>query len=361
MKIGILTFHCAHNYGAVLQAYATQTFLQSQGFEVVMVDYRPEYLVIPSQIFPVRSYYKGHVLSFFKVLLSKFLLIPASWKRYQSFNSFINRRFNLIGLDQLSHYGLDALVLGSDQIWNPVLCKGFDPVYFGCIGGIQTKKIVYAASMGHISLQPEERRYLRRVLTELDKVSVREKSLKELLSPLSDKSIELVVDPTLLLGSHFWGDIAVQPSEKQPYVLVYEVIPNPQTMRVAKRLADRINGKIIELKAVLSLLHQSPYQFATPEEFLGYFRNAAFVVTTSFHGTVFSLIFNRPFYTMRHGNRHDARSEALLDSLMLKDRLIMGVDQIDASSINYKVVNQLLEKYVNSSKDYLISSLRMEG
>lgn len=358
MKIGILTFHCAHNYGAVLQAYATQTFLQSQGFEVVMVDYRPEYLVSPYRVFDWKSYWTGSLVSFLRTAFSKLCLLPANKKRSKAFESFITQRLRLQGIDFTRKGDIDAFVFGSDQIWNPILCKGFDPVYFGQFeAAAGKKKIAYAASMGSLVLQDEQERFYREVLPSLDAISVREESLQSLLSPLSPRPIQQVLDPTFLLAASAWRSIARNPQVDSPYVLVYQVVAHPETMRIAQTLAKQLHGKVIELKATLKLFQQSPYQCASPEEFLGYFNRAACVVTTSFHGTAFSLLFNRPFYTIQHGNRHDARSQSLLDRLSLLDRFIPGDSQLQFTPIDYQGVNAQLQQEIARSQHYLLSAL----
>lgn len=361
MKIGILTFHCAHNYGAVLQAYALQEFLCLQGFDAYIIDYRPVFLERAYKLLDIRGCYALGFKSFIKIFFSKLLLLPASFKRRSSFNYFISTRLRLKSLD-LTRSGndFDAFVLGSDQIWNPKLCKGLDAVYLGDFKAAYGKRVLsYAASMGDVRLTEEDSDYIQKRLESFVAISVREHSLQQLLSPLIAKPIETVVDPTFLLETHHWEAIAVKPKINSRYVLVYQVVVKPETLRIARQIASQIGGIVVELKARLSLTRQTPYQYASPEQFLGFFKHASFVVTTSFHGTAFSLIFSRSFYTLRLNTGADTRSESLLNSVGLSNRMV-DIDDFPhpISEIDYSETNLRKRDLVRRSEAFLLSALR---
>lgn len=353
MKIGILTFHCAHNYGAVLQTYALQEYLCSRGYEVRIIDYRPKALVSYYKLFDLR-----YCLSL-KTFLSKVLLYPIAKKRAINFERFIQTQLQVeqICMDS-SDNDYDVFIFGSDQIWNPYLLKGFDKIYFGEFNAATGRKCVaYAASMGKTTLTTSEYEFLKKALNTFQAISVRELSLKKLLAPISDKPITVVADPTFLLNRDYWTKMTSKPKTCKPYVLVYQVVKDPNSMRIANHIAQQISGEIIELKAMLSLLHQSSYQSASPEDFVSYFKYAACVITTSFHGTAFSIIFQRPFYTLKLDTRVDTRSEALLSQLMLLDRMVDKNATVSFSDIDYSRVLPALEKMRSASIDFLNASL----
>ena len=355
MKVGILTFHCAHNYGAVLQAYALQEHLKSRGLEVHVIDYQPSILSSFYKPFDIRDFRS------LKTLLSRILLFPSAWKRYQNFNRFIHRKLSLETIDmdnEESNY--DAFIYGSDQIWNPKILKNFDAIYFAGFKAAKGKlNITYAASMGKFTLDETEKIYYQEALKRFHAISVRENSLKHALSSLTEKPIKVVLDPTFLLSQTQWNQIAIDPQIKIPYVLIYQVEKNEQVYKIAYSLAQQIKGKVIELKSKLSLLHQSEFQCASPEEFVGYFKHASYVVTTSFHGTAFSIIFNRPFYTVMINKNIDTRSSALLNSLSLSERLIKNEANAILSEIDYTRPNKLLTSLQESSKAFLENALKI--
>ena len=355
MKVGIFTFHSAHNYGAVLQAYALQTYLKSTGLEVHVIDYCPE---------TIKSFYKPFGISdfrSFKTMLSRLLLFPASWKRYRNFDRFIHEKLSLDKLDlDCESCAYETFIYGSDQIWSPKILRGFDAVYFAGFEAAKGKRnISYAASMGKNTLDSMGKNYCKKALERFNAISVREDSLKRTLSPLTKKNIEVVLDPTFMLTPSQWDQIAVNPPIKSPYVLVYQVEKNEQVYKIAHSIAKQIQGKVIELKSKLSLLHQSKYQCASPEEFIGLFRHASFVVTTSFHGTAFSILFNRPFYTVKVNENIDTRASALLNRLSLSGRLIQNEFEAILLEIDYTTPNKLLASLQESSKSFLEKALKL--
>ena len=155
-----------------------------------------------------------------------------------------------------------------------------------------------------------------------------------------------------------WDNLSSDNSNVEKYVVVYQVRIDPNTMRIAELIANQIGAKV---KVLVAWLHYNAVegadQTATPEEFVDVIRNAACVVTTSFHGTAFSVIFNRPFYTIRLNDGRDTRSESLLGTLSLEERIV----DVDAcpifSDIDYSVVNKKLEKLRKESQDFLINNL----
>lgn len=359
MKVGIFTFHCAHNYGAVLQAYALQQYLSRKGFEVCIVDYRPEYLVRPYKVLDICGYFSDGLIEFLKTLISKLFLLPKTIHRRKGFERFIRNRLNIEYLDlSSSNNDFDVFVFGSDQIWNPKLCKGLDPVYFGDFYAARGKLLIsYAASMGGISLKEDDEIYLKGALEKFVYISVRERSLQQYLVSLTQKNVSTVMDPTFLLDSLLWNEIAVKPVIDNPYVLLYQVLPNKEAMRIARQIANQIGGTVIELKAYLSLTHQTPYQCASPEEFLGLFKYASCVVTTSFHGTAFSLIFNRNFYVVRLTQGMNTRSESLLQDLNLLNRMVESADNLAFSQIDYSIVNPMMQVLIKQSESFLWTAL----
>lgn len=360
MKIGILTFHCAHNYGAVLQCYATQEFLKSKGHDVEIINYCPEYLLRPYRLFDKSYISRGGVKRIFKNIVQEIIIFPTRYTRWRVFQRFINHRLSLSKpFKDLSSIpdSYDVYIVGSDQIWNPKITCGFDEVYF-CNFSFQKEKkryVAYAASMESESLPVETHSFYIERLKRFDAISVREKNLQELLSPLADKSIEHVLDPTLMIPSNVWNQFITPSSRKEKYVLVYQVMPDENTLRIARDLACQLKAGIIVVGAWVSFYERSNYNDASPEEFINLVKNAACVVTTSFHGTAFSVILNRPFYTLTQG--WNIRSSSLLEKLGLLDRMISPTSTPIFSEIDYSDVNVKLDILRKESQDFLTSTL----
>ena len=353
MKTGILTFHCAHNYGAVLQAYALQEFLKSLGHEVEVIDYRPEYLTAGygAFLFPrlagASLVRKALRLGLWGLRLPRSLsLIPMRVRRRAGFEKFISGRMNL-SRERFAEGGrvpaerFDAIVFGSDQIWSPNHTDGGDPVFLGDFPApAGTLKIAYAASAGAASATLGENPVFADALKNFDAVSVREENLAESLRPKTSLEIETVLDPTMLVDKSVWEKIAEPPSIKEKYVLIYQVAYGPDADRIARELAVRLGAKVVSLASYR--FRRGMLNEETPEQFVGWFKHASCVVTTSFHGTAFSLIFGRPLYYVGSGQPGENRPKQILRALGLESRyLLSGSPCPEFSEIDYEDVNKM--------------------
>ena len=360
MKIGILTFHCAHNYGAVLQAYGLQEYLKSQGHEAFMIDYRHGYLTRNYRAFNIRFWIASSPREMGRKLRYEPLLWKRRIRRGKAFDRFIENRFDLYPYVRHTNFSdFDAIFLGSDQIWNKTITgQRYDEVFFGA--NAACKVIAYAASMGRGALSEEDRERLRRYLAPMTAIGVREESLKELLQPLSAKPVCTTIDPTLLAGAAVFEKIALPPASDRKYVLVYDLSPYKcEVLKIARTVADKIGARIVELDAypLTGFSMQNKDQTASPEQYLGYFRHAAFVVTTSFHGTAFSLLFNRPFYTVRQDSPADLRALSLLEKAGLTDRFIRLGATPACTPVRYEEVGERLASEVEKSRAFIDDAL----
>lgn len=361
IKIGILTFHCAHNYGAVLQCYALQEVLKSMGYNVEIINYRPKYLLNQYKKFCFNRLISRNPIRMLKIWINEIMTINKRKKRYEAFQTFIETRLNLTlpveGKNIPSSF--DVYIMGSDQIWNPQITKGFDSVYFGEFKFPKNGKkyIAYAASMEASSLNQESKTFYSRVLKNFDAISVRENTFAQLLQSLTNKKIETVLDPTLLTDSAIWDSIIKHPSIREPYVLVYQVRRDKNTKRIADNIAKQLHAKVIEITANLSCkLLRNTYQSCSPEEFLGWIKYASCVITTSFHGTAFSIIYNKSFYCLKLG-KGDTRAASLLQELELENRMIERTSSPKFQLLNYEYVNEKIMNLRKKSYQFLLSSL----
>ncbi len=364
MKIGILTFHCAHNYGAVLQCFALQKTLAAMGHDVEVIDYRPEFLLAPSRIFSFNRRRDRNPLIWAKHLVEEIILAPLRKRRSKAFKNFIGEHLCLS--DEICGQNIpdtyDVYIIGSDQVWNPKLTGGrFDPVYLADFSFVKggRKYVSYAASTGTLEFEGDrDNGYLFDCLAKFDSVSVREPQLSAYLRNNVKIDVDTVLDPTLLASPEIWDDIATEPEVSGKYVLLYQVQKNRDAVRIAEDMARQIGGKVVELSSWVSpRFSNRKKQYASPSEFLGLMKYADCVVTTSFHGTAFSIVFRRSFYFLRVGTRSDVRSESLLQSLGLECRIIDSDSDAGFESLDYSAAEQVLADQRKFSNEYLIDSL----
>lgn len=360
MKIGILTFHCAHNYGAVLQCYALQEVLKGMGHTVEVMDYRPSYLKAPYDIVSFRRIQSRNPIRLMKGMISEILSLPERIIRHKGFDRFIKERLCLSAPGIPSD--CDAYVMGSDQIWNPGITQGFDGVYFGHLPFPKGHRsyIAYAASMEREALNDSEKNYLQEALRNFDAISVRESHLASLLQPLTDKDVKVVLDPTLLAVPSVWSSFVGRNPLGRKYVLVYQVRVDKETMRIARHIAGQLDAEVVSLSSFPTWRRsKSLYQTESPQAFVNWMRWASCVVTTSFHGTAFSVILNRPFYSIALG-RGDTRAASLLKQVGLEERMIGKTASPVFQEIDYvgRKVNDRLDARRREAMEFLKTKLR---
>ena len=360
MMLGILTFHCAHNYGAVLQCYALQSFLESLGHEVYVIDYRPQYIVRRYALTSWKRLTSQGVVKAIVRFLSEPYLFFIRLIRSRRLEKFVSNKLHLFPYSNNYDYSdFDAIILGSDQIWNPQLTgTSFDEVFFG--KGFKCKRIAYAASNRSVSLSEEEKCFYVEHLKELEHIGVRESSFQSLLQPLTDKEVVLTIDPTLLSDRRWTFGLQQTKPMSKDYVMLYEVIRRKKSRTLALKYAKHNRLSFIELAGALSLSCRDAFhldQTASPEKFLSYIYFATCVFTTSFHGVALSILLSKDFFYLKQHTDADIRIESLLDVLKIKDRMIESDEVPETMPIDYSDVQKRLESFRLSSVQYLLDAL----
>lgn len=350
MKIGILTFHDAHNYGAALQAFALQEYIKSKGHEVFFLDYHLNY---------VNKYYRWFNLS--KIIrknvlagLKEFVRLPLRRKRYKMFNLFIEKNFHLLqvektGLDKK----LDLLIVGSDQLWNYVLTGGFNNLYWGNIPGYTKPMITYAISM---EVQPADdiiKDKIKKCIKNFDGISVRENTLRKTLQPLTNKEIRLCLDPTMLVSIDIWNKVVSSPIIKDPYVLLYQVRSSKTAEIIASKIADMYKCKVVKLYASADEESDTVCFGAGPSEFLNLIKYAKHVVSVSFHGTIFPLVFHVPITPILLGDGKDDRVLSILNRLDLEHLAMSDASSLQLPSIDWIEIDSKIQEIRKDSENYL--------
>lgn len=351
MKIGIITFHSAHNYGAILQCYALQEFLKTYGHNVHVIDYNLK---------EINKYYKWFDIARFKTrhlktIIKECLILPQRRRRYVGFNRFKHTYLNLFSSNCECQNYFDLVIIGSDQVWNINLTGGFDSFYWGkSIDVSQTKLISYAASMEEYWGEPKDK-IASTLLKRFSSISVREESLKGIISNLLPlRRVDVCVDPTLLLAPNLWEKLSTNIYNNKPYLLLYQVRSSKKVYDYAKSVAKSKGLKLVCLSAAVGAKNTYHIAGASPSDFIGLFKNASFVIATSFHGTIFSLLFHKEFITLKLGDGKDSRYSELLCQLDLLSRL-KGINEElnNCESIDYDVVDKKIQEMKESSVKYL--------
>lgn len=375
MKLAIVTFHRAYNYGAVLQCYALQKTLRSMDADCEVLDYAPVYFERMYKILPERLLSKkGLKRAIVRTLMQKKLA-----ERCRNFENFLSghlvlskEKYTAAGELENAKLPYDALIAGSDQVWNDI-CAKFDPVFFLYGKAFDDKrKYSYAASMGFAELPKELRdEYIKR-LKDYRIISMREKTGADIVEELLDKRPVISCDPTFLCSSDEWKQLAGEtPLISGDYIFLYHVKLPKEIRKYTAELSKKTGLRVICVschfhgapKKVYS--YQSgiadreegfiPCHSCSPAEFLNYILHAKYVLSASFHGTVFSILFQKQFLsqTVWENGKPNDRVINLLEQLGLQDRTINRTSADIDIPIDWKAVEIAVEGMRKNGKQYL--------
>lgn len=356
MNIGILTFHKAHNYGAVLQAYGLQKTLEGLGHNVSFVDYAiPSMLLMYNWYGGVRSIINKHFFSTGLHLISTMFLKK---KRYDSFIKFTKQymKESKYGTSKLDEE-YDVIIVGSDQVFNANITKGVNNAYWGVLPSFTKHIITYAASTRPYSPTAEQSRDIKNNLKRFSALSVREPYTADFLKQFTEMPVELVIDPTLLVGKRTWEGITAKPLMSKPYLFYYYLDETDCDLSFARYLAKEKNLQLVVIGCWNSLYSTNKTFGAGPSEFLSLVKNAEYILTSSFHCTVFSIVFNKQFSVLPIKGKEDYRVSNLLSMFKLDNRMVSGNSYQQDVIYDWTYVNKKLIDLPKKSIEFLKTNL----
>jgi hypothetical protein len=380
-KVGIITILKCNNFGAELQAYATQKKLRLMGYDAEIIDMlyykHPDFKKTKLSRPFVKQTMKEKVTEFVKFSILNpiiYNIIPLFSKkmriRNKKFDNFHKENTKLSKtyrtIDSLYNKcdDYDAYIVGSDQVWNPGTGMNIEP-YFLSFTPKGKKRISYASSFGVTRIPIQYVDKFKKLLNGLDFISVREEAGVKIVEEVAQRKAELVLDPTLLLDKEEWKKCSsgYNPNN-EGYVLIYEVHPSEKIQQLALDYAQKNNLPVYrvgvrgmfnwETKGITNLVDIGP------ADFVSLFENADIVFTNSFHGTAFSVNLGRNFYTvLSRAGKKNSRMTSLLSIMELESRILFQEDDEKISYEKYDVskVQELLKAEREKSIGYLKTAL----
>lgn len=345
MKIALITIHISLNYGAMMQTYATTRILKQLGYEVKLID--------------IRIHTHNSLLSFlwlpklfkYKQFIRKYY--PPLTKRYKTFQDLLSNPPQA-----------DIYMVGSDQVWNPDITKDIQYAFFLPFGNSNIRRISFSSSFGteNWKWNEDETRKIKKYLSSFDYISVREKTGKKMCNEiLGRQNIKVVLDPTLLFLNGY-PELTGHIKEKE-IITIYKLVPDSLFYSLAKRLASKIN---LNIRIIGKLIPVKGYKYTYPcgiEDWIRSIAESSIVLTDSYHGILFSLIYKRNFVAFLGNPSRMSRLTNILEELNLENRLctdLSGIGQlidIINTPIDYEKVHQKLKLLKNESISFLKSSL----
>lgn len=369
MNIKTITCHDVYNFGASLQAYALQTFLENNGHSVEVIDYLPNYKHFYAFFKAHNNGFWGKVyrelpcleplcatiqhLGWYRILpkILRFKKFKRSYlhctkQKYYCIEDFKNRK----------PYA-DLYIAGSDQIWNTAFKNGLDPVYYCFFESDSNKCISYAASFGISHIPVEYENFVKRGLSNFRYLSIRELSGVKLAKELGYDAVN-VLDPVFLLSREQWVE-KIKHKCNDKYLLIYDFSKNDDRIKkIAIKIARKRNLKIYSFITDGSYIDKVLHSCG-PIEFIEWIANAEFIISNSFHATAFSVILEKEFYTIPLlGYDNSSRMADFLINIGLQDRFIEDFEKIDLQeTINYEPVERKLRELIYVSSTWLLKAI----
>ena len=366
-RIVITTFYKAENYGAALQAYALQTVLREKDYDAEILNYRDSAIEDCYKTVNIR---RENLYLIIRAFLGVLLFYRRRKKRHEQFLKFQEKYLKMgdkeyWSVEEIKNNPPEAeiYITGSDQVWNTSLTKGVSDIYTLNFGQDKTRRIAYAASIGTKQLCQNEVNIFIEKVSKIDAVSVREVTAQsELMSSWGQKAIDVTLDPVLLRSRKEWeSDISDLARKKEKYILAYLVEEDQEYRKIVKDLSKMTGLKIIhfESRKKYNNVLYSAYTEG-PLEFVNLIKNAEYVVTTSFHGTAFSIVLHKKFWVVPNGDKA-SRITDLLEKLQLQDRAVHTLEEFRKKDydqeINHEKVDILLEKEKEKSLQWLSAAM----
>lgn len=358
MKLGIITFHRAINYGAALQAFALQDILNKKGYETEIIDYACERLENCYKKF----YNPEHSL---KGFISAIIYYPIRSARIEKFANFRKKYMHIsdeknITKDKLKKIAnkYDYIITGSDQVWNPEQTD-YDMSYF--LDFVKPeKRISYAASMGTNKPTEKQAIILKKYVQSYHKISVREEENEKYLTELLNIKVETVADPVFLVSADEWKLlIDDQPIINEPYIFVY-CLHEKMSYKYAEYLSNKTGKKIVSIPDSIRVKCSGKKDFkAGVLEFLNYIFYADYVITDSFHATAFSLIFEKQFNIIMKQNKKElnGRLYSISNKYNLNEIVISNSQDINkiGKEISFDKIRRIKEKEIAEAEQFINS------
>ena len=373
-KIGLLTLvgrKYNNNIGAILQAYALQRIIKKLGFDCEIIDFEPPIDMKNSLIMPLVASIKARgfkwtLLRAFDRLLRERERIKGCYDFKKAYLNFTPQTFK--DKDDLRHLDYDIYIVGSDTVWSPKIHIKALRVYL--LEFVKNrKKISYATSIWY-PIPDRLCPIYKSLLRDFDFISVREETSARYLKECGiEIDPEIVLDPTLLLSKEEWKRISKPPEEtvERPYIMFYDVHPTKglisEVFSIAKKRGVNIVTNITaKYTPFMKFNYPRVYSFYSPAEFLWLVENAEYIITTSFHGTIFSVLFRKPFYSIKPTISPANKIFDFLKKVGLEDRFIRNPKDLKSKGlnddINWKNTERRLKREVNHSIHFLKKALR---
>ncbi len=368
-KIGIITFHNSYNCGSMLESYAMQTILKKMGMETEIINFSNEG---QKEIYNYK--FKNNSI---KNIIKNILIFPAIKKiklnnyKYEEFKNknFILSENEYSKQEELTDYEYSTVVAGSDQIWNITIEDGDDAYFLPWVK--KARRVAYAPSFGSKKIAEHTDNINKYIdyLNKFDAISIREQNGNKWIKEMIGQDVPVLLDPTMLLNKEDYDKIKDNNNVKDKYIFFYAPSFDTEICRFVKKVADKYNLKVITWSTksyFVKLIRRFGFElpdYEDPSVYLNLIANAELVFTTSYHGTIFSTIYKKKFFTIKNGGMYgnDDRVLTLLNQLNMLERLTpfeFDDNKDYLEEVNYEKYDSSVDELKNKAFDYINKNIK---
>jgi len=353
MKVSVITRHAVFNYGSLLQTIATHRIIQSLGHDCQIIDYRREdedYRKIANAFLKTNPKWNSSLLrrTVYKLLQSpKFYVMGKHFEKLRKDAFPVTVRYHCEEALRQNKPVADIYMTGSDQVWGPIGTDAYDPAFFLSFTDDTDRRVSYAASFGKTDFTDALLEDFHRLLSRYAQITVRERSAVSTIRSMGIENVCQVLDPTLLIRPERWSEMIVDRFPEQ-YILVYQLHNNPQMLEYAYKLAERTGLPLITMSSTAQHLARkgSKHVFLPSlSQWLGYIKNATFMLTDSFHGTAFAINFGTQFANVLPKGTA-TRNQSILELTGLTHRVVRDFSDFSLldEAIDFAHVHGILDQ-----------------
>jgi polysaccharide pyruvyl transferase WcaK-like protein len=371
-SVAIITIHFGTNHGSVLQAYALSNYLDSIGYNAEIIDYVPERYKVWNSLVKKRSnkYPLPVIIAYYPIAFCKSFRVRNKFECFVKKNLNLTKRYSSKQALQKEPPEADVYITGSDQVWNNDYNGNDEFSYYLDFTTDDAKRIAYAASFGKEDIADSN--YLSVVKSHLqtfDAISVRESNAQYILNKIGINSVH-VVDPVFLRTQQQWKEFGTKYPKKEKYTLVYVMdgIYN-ELLEYAYKIKKETGNSIyvVSFTKIKDNRIDKSFHLADPKDFVGLIDNSDIVVTNSFHGTAFSVLFQKRFITIGK-EKYNSRILSLLTKLKLENHFVPTGDNCDIQKIMTIIERQhisheeeILQNWISTSKSFIQSEINKDS
>ncbi|CUM74693.1 Polysaccharide pyruvyl transferase [Anaerostipes hadrus] len=359
-KICVITRHAIVNYGSFLQTYATQKILNDYGYKTIILDYvrKDEDYRNVTELLLSKS--KKWNKNFITRTIYRMVQWPDHYVCGRAFEKErkkylkLSEKISDVKLEKNKIPDADIYCTGSDQVWGEIGGDDVDPVYFLEFANQKAKKISFSASFGKGNYPDERINKFSQLLKNYDKITVREDSALSLVEQAGYSAVQ-ILDPTMIFGGKRWKELTPKIKEKD-YVLLYQLNANREMDEYAEKFAKKAGLKLLRVSVEAhNCMRVGKFKWClSPFEFLSYIKNADYMITDSFHGTAFAIMFNTQFIEVLPKEKI-ARNLSVLQQFGIENRILRDYSDYSyiGENIEYNSVNKKLNNERKKSKELI--------